>query len=841
MGRCGEHQDMAAAAGRAGLIPTTCTLNMAEDHVWNEFWDGRWIHWDANSKKNVDCEFSHDKDYNGGKDISTVWNYRGDSMTWSVTDRYTPTCTYTATVLDNAGKPVDGAEVWVVTENYYNQNEFTITTWGSTDYTGTVTFKLGNARNYWSCADTDNLGEDPPDQGGEERIAQIITNSGTGSYTHTFNLPGTLPQLSASADVLPINPLNKYKMEVSYRVESNILHGKNVLTGDHYDYQNPDGNIDFFIADTNNYNDYANKMAFDAFKIGKGGSSGEISFTLPSGDDWYAVFSNEFSQKSCKIVNVTVKIYGYLITEITSPDENAELNLDSIVEIKGTAFSPLAVSGVEIDIDNRDIWETATDTTVGANASWSTWKYDWDTKGLKPGVHTVRVRVSDTNNIYITTRDFILIDVSKPEVTFKQPLNNSKFNIGEAVSITGTAVDNVAVLTIELIIDDDLEKITDITSSLSEGNWAYTINTDKFDDGIHTLEIRAFDQRYNNESSIIYIILEETINPVVSITAPANNSIFEPGDRINFKGFASDNIAITSLSLIIDDNEVNITSKLKGDHTWNHMFDTSKSPLEEGLHIVELLAFDARQNSGSTRINLYIDGTKPEVIITTPSPNRIFSAGDEILVEGTASDNIGVKTLLFIFNKEKPVNITSNLIDGQWSYTLTNTDNLRTGEHRISIRAVDISGFDEEVKVLVIIDAEDPVVDIPEIADNFFIGKILRLEGTASDDVEVVSLELIIDDNEPVNITSVYSPGFWTLNFNTSDLTEGRQNITVRVTDIVGKVATDKISVRFITDTTDLDNDGMPDWWELQFPPAGLVGIAISAFEPRYKGRRNGF
>ncbi|MCK4718452.1 MAG: S8 family serine peptidase, partial [Thermoplasmata archaeon] len=47
IGRCGEHQDLRNAIARACLIPSTCTSNAAEDHVWNEFWDGRWIHWDG--------------------------------------------------------------------------------------------------------------------------------------------------------------------------------------------------------------------------------------------------------------------------------------------------------------------------------------------------------------------------------------------------------------------------------------------------------------------------------------------------------------------------------------------------------------------------------------------------------------------------------------------------------------------------------------------------------------------------------------------------------------------------------------------------------------------------
>ncbi|MEA3559736.1 MAG: transglutaminase domain-containing protein, partial [Candidatus Thermoplasmatota archaeon] len=47
IGRCGEYQDMRSAAARAALIPVVATSNSAEDHVWNEFRDLEWYHWDG--------------------------------------------------------------------------------------------------------------------------------------------------------------------------------------------------------------------------------------------------------------------------------------------------------------------------------------------------------------------------------------------------------------------------------------------------------------------------------------------------------------------------------------------------------------------------------------------------------------------------------------------------------------------------------------------------------------------------------------------------------------------------------------------------------------------------
>jgi hypothetical protein len=46
LGRCGEHGDLTTAAARAALIPNVNVSAWANDHVWNEFWDRRWVQWE---------------------------------------------------------------------------------------------------------------------------------------------------------------------------------------------------------------------------------------------------------------------------------------------------------------------------------------------------------------------------------------------------------------------------------------------------------------------------------------------------------------------------------------------------------------------------------------------------------------------------------------------------------------------------------------------------------------------------------------------------------------------------------------------------------------------------
>ncbi len=847
MGRCGEHQDIAAAAARAGLIAAVCTVNAAEDHVWNEFWDEHWVHWDANSKNNIDKPYSHDKDYNGGKDISSVWNCRGDGYTWSVTSRYTPTCTFTASVLDSNGWPVDGAEIWAATENYYDPNFLTITTWGTSDHTGECTIELGNSRNYWSSADSEKLGEDPPDVGGNEQVTQVITNSVTNNnYPHTFNLQSAAKQLKARSATLPAAVSNKFKIDVSYRVDHNILQGINFNTREHYDLFGTSGNIDFFIADQENFTEYENGNWFDGFEVDRranasGDNDDDISIICPTDDKWYMVLSNEFSQRTTKIVNFTVDLYGTLIAKVTAPMHDAKLHLDSTIMINGTAFSPFDLTGVEIDIDNENTWHAATDIsgtgrdrdtgTLHSRSSspWSAWEFAWDTAGLAPGEHNIRMRASDTKQTYITSLNVTLLDVTEPEIVIDQPISGSVFRLGEVLAISGIANDNVGVVNIELLIDGDRENITNITPSLFKGKWMYELHTADLTDGNHTITILAFDVANNQNTTSIEINLLEIINPVVQIIEPGNNSIQRLGDMITIKGSAIDNKEVVMLELIFDDLEpINITSELdqkKG--AWSYEWNTSELNVKEGVHTIMARAYDAAYNLGTHIIKITLDGTPPVVAISTPVENAIFRAGDKISIQGTASDNTGLSTLEVIFDAEisKSIDITPNLLDGNWSYVNWTTYDLTSGTHNITVHVTDLLGHVGRASVFITIDAENPTVDILEINDPILIGNILAFQGTAADDVGVASLELLIG-NMTYNITETYSSlnSTWSYISNTSewtwiyDVTEGEYDIVIRVTDIVGKQTTEKITINFISYETDSDYDGMPDWWEMMYP-----------------------
>ncbi|UCE73810.1 MAG: hypothetical protein JSV56_12435, partial [Methanomassiliicoccales archaeon] len=791
-GRCGEYQDMRNAAARAGLIPSTCAHNVAEDHVWNEFWDQRWIHWDGG----VDNPMMYENGW--GKKISSVWNSRGDSSIWSVTNKYTKTCNFTATVLDDSGMPVDGALVNMLTENYYFPDDLlSLTTWGTTDYTGTVTIPLGDQRNFWSNAESDDLGSDPS-YGSE----QVITNSSVDeNYAYTFNLPLSAPALKVSEITPPGNIDEHFRMEISYEVMANILRVENSYTNEHGDLYGPSGNIDFFIADILNYNLYANDLSFNAYEVNERSISGDVSFVLPDESRHYAVMSNEFSQETTKIVKITVNIHSRIKVDITSPADNSQFDHGAAITISGTAWGPWGVDNVEIDIDNLDDWAPATDTSGSGDDPYSSWEFTLDTNSIEPGVHAIMARAKRDENTSVMWINITLNDVTDPDLVVESPAEGSIYWLGEIMTVSGTVTDNGEIDVLELIIDSDEDNKIDLIPFLSADFWTYDLNVNDLGYGDHTINVWTSDSALNYASVTRNIRVHEAIDPNVWISSPSEGQIFKPGDTVYISGIATDNQEILSLEIYIDDDEpIDIISQLNEYGLWEYDWETDSS-FSEGEHIIQVNATDGSGNEASDTTTVVFDGTIPGLIIDNPLQDSKHWVGETIIVNGTATDNTGIHSLELIIDSDEAnrTDITSYLIDDFWMYEISENE-LDYGQHTITVRANDLASNSVSItRNIAVLESVEPEVKIESPKTGLILkrGDKISISGLAQDNIEISYLEIVIDNKAPINITSsLKEDGSWVYEWDTRSVTtQYEHTITVKATDGSGNIGTDEIEV----------------------------------------------
>jgi hypothetical protein len=633
-------------------------------------------------------------------------------------------------------------------------------------------------------------------------VTQVITNSEAGvNYTYTFNLPSSAEQLNSN-EITPPGVLDpKFRMEISYEVENFNTRSDNVYTGERGNFYGPSGNIDFFISNLFNYNRYASGLAFDAYQVRKKSTSDDIIFVLPNDDRYYTVFSNEFSQETAKIINVTVNIYSSLRVDITSPEEGSEFNQGDSVYITGSAWGPEGIDNVKIDVNNQENWMDAADTSGGGEEPYDTWEFYLDTMDLKPGIHLIRAKVSDDENSSTVQLNISLRDVTDPDLFVEGPIEGEDFWLGNSFYVYGTANDNGWIENLEMIIDGDDHNSVDLLPYLNDGLWSYEVNANDLGYGGHTITIWINDTASNNVSITRNIDILEAVIPEIRIDTPYEGSIFHPGETVYITGFAEDNMEIDSLEIKIDnETSEDITQNLDINGFWYYNWET-QSTTSEGSHIIEAKIVDGSGNNATDSVTVTLDSTIPELIIENPKEGSEYYVDDFLTINGTAKDDTGINRLILITDSDEVngTDITSFLNGEFWSYNLYLYD-LGYGPHSISIFAEDgATNYIEFNRNINVLESLEPIVNIKSPSEGLITwpGNTILISGDATDNTELTTLELIIDSVTTIDITSnLEDDGTWSYNWVTSySFHDGEHTIEARATDGSGNVASDFIKI----------------------------------------------
>jgi len=305
-GNCGEYQDIRAAAGRIALIPTICTSNICEDHVWNEFWaddSQEWIHWDGGDINNP---LLYENGW--GKRLSAVFNYRGDGYIWGCTEMYSSgICTLQVALTDSTGKPADGVKIKVFADFYYGGVYYT--TWGVSNSLGLATFLLGDEHDYYIRVEG-ALGSYPA---GSNTYTQIIDNSlPNTAYSWNYEFANASPNFGVTEAEPYQNPLNNYLLEIEYDCTFETMYQAYFSISGiaaQFAYKSSPGLTDVFIANQANFFNYLTMSPAEGFGVTDNSASGQISYILPTAETWNVVFSNRELSVNSPTVQVTAAVY----------------------------------------------------------------------------------------------------------------------------------------------------------------------------------------------------------------------------------------------------------------------------------------------------------------------------------------------------------------------------------------------------------------------------------------------------------------------------------------------------------------------------------------------------
>ncbi|UCH89483.1 MAG: hypothetical protein JSV49_02200, partial [Thermoplasmata archaeon] len=291
-GNCGELQDLTAAAARTALIPTVGVNLVAEDHVWNEFYENGWHQWDnhwSDSGSHIDKFGMYWYGW-GERGGSGIWMHQGDDDTIDHTYKYIPKeiqSKVIVTVRDRFGFPVDGARVlfgshWMAERNIEQVD---------------VTFPFPGIWNY-----TDTQGESEFHLAMQNFTIKIISKLGNavqektyigagGLYYFNFTLEGALPRPYLPIDEVqhtsPGDPT--YKLYVEYTVIDGVQYPPNPESGSvHPEMQERSNIIDSFMGSEIEFEIYQSGWWFSPVEVEEDVTSySNPEILLDSSYDWY--------------------------------------------------------------------------------------------------------------------------------------------------------------------------------------------------------------------------------------------------------------------------------------------------------------------------------------------------------------------------------------------------------------------------------------------------------------------------------------------------------------------------------------------------------------------------
>jgi RHS repeat-associated protein len=403
---------------------------------------------------------------------------------------------------------------------------------------------------------------------------------------------------------------------------------------------------------------------------------------------------------------------------LTEPDGGETYNTGAAVTFTATATdSDGTINRVEFLVDG---------TEVGQDTS-SPYAYTWT---AATGAHTVQARAVDNLGLSHTTATAAITVNTAPAVSLTAPTNGQVYAYGATVPMTATASDPDGTINrVEFLIDG--AEVGQDTASPYAFNWPSTV-------GSHTAQARAID----NSSAVkttTAISFRANQLPAISLTGPANGTIYTTGNIVPMTATASDSDGtINRVEFLVDGTEVGQDTISPYAYNWT---------ATTGTHSVVARAVD---NNSGTRTTAAISVTAnppnqlPTVSLTAPTNGQVFAYGATVPMTATASDPDGtINRVEFLIDGAEVGQDTASPYAFNWPSTV--------GSHTAQARAIDNSSAVKTTTAISFRANQLPAVSLTGPANGtiYTTGNIVPMTATASDsDGTINRVEFLVDGTE---------------------------------------------------------------------------------------------
>jgi len=461
-----------------------------------------------------------------------------------------------------------------------------------------------------------------------------------------------------------------------------------------------------------------------------------------------------------------------------------------------TLESPVNNSYVEhndiIDLDVQDNFS-------GLNLTWYNWNGGTNTTFSAPwqiiipvtlleGPNYLYIFANDTNSNFNSTVYVFVVDNLFPAVTepWTQFTNNTSTN---ADSLT------VDIDYSDAYFDYAWFRVVNSTDlSIVQGDTNYTdpinriIDISGYSDGVYRVDFWVNDTSGHTTYSYQFFEVDKTL-PIITLNNPANNSLIEPGTKINLEIFDPNHPGGFQAFYNWDNAPLNETITDPSN-------DIPTAGMTEGIHDLYIYANDTAGNWAILHLQYDFDLNEPQVVLNSPNNDTTISGGT--LIDLTISD---LNLAIVLYNWDGTPNNT--LLD-PWDIQTT----LSEGWHDLTIYANDSLGHTNTTYLRFYITYLPVINYIAPPANGSWVNNIKTLTWDCSDDTALSYYRVLVNGTKydegtlTGNIDSVNYNLDTTFPWVTGDIL----NITLWVNDTSNQFSVNTIFLR--VDNTDPELPG---------------------------------
>jgi hypothetical protein len=254
--------------------------------------------------------------------------------------------------------------------------------------------------------------------------------------------------------------------------------------------------------------------------------------------------------------------------------------------------------------------------------------------GLVVGTYVLYIEGTDIyNNLGSDTITFFVQDTISPVVSITDPANNSIIEFGDLVFYVYTETD-LSPTSVEVKLDGVVISDLGVLVNLPVGTYK--------------LSVESTDSHGNLGIDELFFIIEDSIQPDVTINTPENETIFEFGTDI-FYTYQYSDLSNTTVEALLDGVVIANIGVL--------------SNVPVGTHLLQVIVTDSSNNVGLAEIILFVeDTTAPIIFISSPTSDGRYPETDPIPLNVQILELANYSVMVYLNGSVLAVNPYNDLI-----------------------------------------------------------------------------------------------------------------------------------------------------------------------------------